>query len=100
VPNGPDGGQVALKDLLLDPVRDPRPLLYGPGRLGIIWSAKSACTTLLLWHLWHCDLLAAARFYSGWPHEFRNRVLYDSQTYRSWADQVDPVGWSWAARGA
>jgi hypothetical protein len=95
VPNGPDGGEIALKDLLLDPLRDPRPLLYGPGRLGIIWSAKSACTTLLLWYLWHCDLLSAARFYGNWPHEFRYRVLYASQTYRSWADQAGERGWSW-----
>ena len=95
MPNGPDSGELALKDWLLDPLRDPRPLLFGPGRLGIIWSAKSACTTLLLWYLWHCGLLEAARFYSGWPHEFRYRVLYDSQTYRSWADQVEPAGWAW-----
>jgi len=95
VPNGPDGGEIALKNLLLDPLRDPRPLLHGPGRLGIIWSAKSACTTLLLWYLWHCGLLAAARFYNGWPHEFRYRVLYASQTYRAWADQIGPAGWSW-----
>jgi hypothetical protein len=90
-----DGGHGGLAELLLDPAREPRPLLFSPGKLGIIWSAKSACTTVLFWYLWHCDLLQAARFYSAWPHQFRNRVLYSSDTYRLWAGQAEAGGWSW-----
>jgi hypothetical protein len=86
---------VGFADLLLPPTSDPRPLLFGPGKLGIIWSAKSACTTVLLWYLWHCDLLRAARFYHSWPHQFRNRVLYQSKTYRAWAADVESDGWWW-----
>ena len=95
MPNGADGDRAGLAELLLEPSRDPRPLLFGPGRLGIIWSAKSACTTVLFWYLWHCNLLQAARFYGAWPHNFRNRVLYSSETYRAWAAQADATGWSW-----
>lgn len=90
-----DGGHGGLAELLLEPAREPRPLLFGPGKLGIIWSAKSACTAVLFWYLWHCDLLQAARFHSAWPHQFRNRVLYSSDTYRLWAGQAEAGGWSW-----
>lgn len=90
-----DGGDDLLTQLLLDPKREPRPLLFGPGKLGIIWSAKSACTTVLLWYLWHCDLLHAARFFGDWPHRFRIGVLYRSKTYGNWASEVDTKTWSW-----
>lgn len=94
-PNRTDEGRAALAELLLAPAADPRPLLFGPGKLGIIWSAKSACTTVLLWYLWHCDLLQAALFYHGWPHKFRNRVLYHSKTYQAWAANAGSDGWQW-----
>lgn len=84
-----------LRKLLLDAKREPRPLLFGPAKLGIIWSAKSACTTVLLWYLWHCDLLQAANFFGKWPHRFRTGVLYRSNTYRSWVEEVDLKAWSW-----
>lgn len=84
-----------LAGLLLDPRHEPRPLLLGDGRIGIIWSAKSACTTVLLWYLWHRDLLQAARAYDIWPHRFRNEVLYSDEIYRGWADQADGDGWTW-----
>ncbi|HKP25389.1 MAG TPA: sulfotransferase family 2 domain-containing protein [Dongiaceae bacterium] len=81
--------------LLLEPRREPRPLLLGSAKLGIIWSAKSACTTVLLWYLWHRNLLQTARAYSSWPHNFRNRVLYADDEYRTWASQVEAGGWTW-----
>src|SRR5262245_22586874 len=87
------GGPLAA--LMLDPKREPRPLLFGPGQHGVIWSAKSACTTVLLWYLWQCDLLQAALFYNRWPHRFRNSVLLRSATYRTWASEVDVKSWSW-----
>ncbi|MGE0653919.1 MAG: hypothetical protein AB7P12_19555, partial [Alphaproteobacteria bacterium] len=61
-----------LASLMLDPRQEPRPLLLGEGKIGIVWSAKSACTTVLLWYLWHRDLLHAARAHHNWPHRFRN----------------------------
>jgi len=84
-----------MATLLLEPRREPRPLLLGSARLGIIWSAKSACTTVLLWYLWHRNQLQTARAYSDWPHNFRNRVLYSDETYRMWAKQAEAGGWTW-----
>jgi Sulfotransferase family len=92
-PRGSAGLDVT--SLLLEPRREPRPLLLGSARLGILWSAKSACTTVLLWYLWHRNLLQAARAYSEWPHDFRIRVLYSDETYRMWASQAGASGWTW-----
>jgi hypothetical protein len=92
-PRGAAGQDMAT--LLLEQRCEPRPLLLGSARLGIIWSAKSACTTVLLWYLWHRNLLQTARAYSDWPHNFRNRVLYSDETYRMWASQVEAGGWTW-----
>ena len=61
----------------------------------IIWSAKSACTTVLLWYLWHRNLLQAAQAYDSWPHQFRNKMLYADEAYRTWANQVDVESWTW-----
>jgi Sulfotransferase family len=90
---GAAGQDVAT--LLLEPRHDPRPLLLGPAKLGIIWSAKSACTTVLLWYLWHRDQLQTALVYNSWPHQFRNRVLYADDAYRAWAGQVEAHDWTW-----
>lgn len=90
-----DAAAGRASELLRQLAREPRPLLFGPGRLGIIWSPKSACTTLLLWYLWHCDLLQAALSYDPWPHYFRRRVLYDSGAYRAWNADVSASDWSW-----
>ena len=95
MPNDAAAGRAPLAELLLKLERDPRPLLFGPGRLGIIWSPKSACTTVLLWYLWHCDLLQAALSHSSWPHAFRKRVLYGSDIYQAWTAEVSASGWSW-----
>jgi Sulfotransferase family len=92
-PRGAAGLDVAT--LLLEPRCEPRPLLLGSAKLGIIWSAKSACTTVLLWYLWHRNLLQAADAYDSWPHNFRNRILYSDETYRTWASQMDVGSWTW-----
>ncbi len=69
--------------------------MLGEGKIGIVWSAKSACTTVLLWYLWHRDLLHAARAHHNWPHRFRNERLYSDEAYRTWAGQADGNGWTW-----
>jgi hypothetical protein len=95
VPNDAAARRADSAELPRQLERDPRPLLFGPGRLGIIWSAKAACTTLLLWYLWRCDLLEAARAYHAWPHQFRQRKLYATDTHRAWTAEVSASGWSW-----
>ena len=91
---GPDGGVGRLRDQLIDPSHEPRPLVLGPEKLVVIWSAKSASTTVLLWYFWHCGLLEAARLFGHWPHLFRNRVLYAADYYRAWVGEVD-ITWRW-----
>lgn len=90
-----DGGSRDLASVLLNPRREPRPLLLWPAKIGVIWSAKSACTTVLLWYLWHRNLLQEAHAYSSWPHNFRNQRLYSDELYRTWASQVDVGSWTW-----
>jgi hypothetical protein len=90
-----DGGGQDLASLMLEPRREPRPLLLWPEKIGVIWSAKSACTTVLLWYLWHRNLLQAAHAYNSWPHTFRNQMLYADETYRTWANQMDVGSWTW-----
>ena len=90
-----DGSGRDLASLMLDPRREPRPLLLWPAKIGVIWSAKSACTTVLLWYLWHRNLLQVAHAYDSWPHQFRNRMLYADEAYRTWASQMDVGSWSW-----
>jgi hypothetical protein len=90
-----DGSGRDLASLMLHPRREPRPLLLGPAKLGVIWSAKSACTTVLLWYLWHRNLLQTAQAYDSWPHEFRNRMLYSDEAYRTWASGMNVESWTW-----
>jgi hypothetical protein len=74
---------------------EPQPLLFGPGRLGIIWSPKAACTTVLLWYLWRCGLLQEALAFDPWPHRYRRAVLYKSDGYRECLAEASATGWSW-----
>ena len=90
-----DGSGHDLASLMLEPRREPRPLLLGPEKIGVIWSAKSACTTVLLWYLWRRNLLQTAQAYNSWPHTFRNQMLYADETYRRWANEVDVGSWTW-----
>jgi hypothetical protein len=90
-----DGSGRDLASLMLDPRREPRPLLLSPAKIGVIWSAKSACTSVLLWYLWHRNLLQVAQAYDSWPHQFRNRMLYADEAYRTCASQMDVGSWSW-----
>lgn len=71
------------------------PFVNWPKRFGVIWSAKSGCTQALLWFLAHCGLLRAAAFYSFWPHNFREQVVYRSETYHSWLRECDLAEMRW-----
>jgi hypothetical protein len=73
----------------------PVPLVHWPKRFALIWSAKAGCTQALLWFLAQCDLLRAAAYYSYWPHNFREQVLYRSETYQSWLADCDPAELRW-----
>lgn len=69
-------------------------LAYPPENIGLIWSAKSACTTSIIWYFAVAGLLKEAMAYNPWPHEFRTNVLEPSVSYQSWK-VVDPCKLAW-----
>jgi hypothetical protein len=48
----------------------------------VIFSAKSACTSVLIWFLHQIGHGDAAQDYSRWPHHYRMGVYYKSRLYR------------------
>lgn len=62
--------------------QDPIPLLDGERRTIISWSAKSACTHVLIWYLQRVGLLTDSRAYHRWVHRYRREVLYRSSSYK------------------
>lgn len=58
------------------------PLIHPGRRFVVIFSAKSACTNVLIWFLTQLGHAAAARDFHIWPHEYRETVYYFSQLYR------------------
>jgi hypothetical protein len=70
-------------------------LIDGEHEIGIIWSAKCACTKVLLWYFQLIGLLDAALFYNHWPHRYRIDVLYNSQRYRKWQETSNWQQFTW-----
>jgi len=58
------------------------PLIHPTGRFMVVFSAKSACTNVLIWFLTQLGQAKAARDFHVWPHEYRETVYYFSQLYR------------------
>lgn len=52
------------------------PLVHPQRRFVVVFFAKSACTSVVIWYLHTMGLLEAARTYSDWPHDFRIDRLY------------------------
>lgn len=84
-----------LFDLLTVRPLEPRPLVHMPSQIGLIWSAKSACTKVILWHFKICGLLGAAQFYDPWPHKFREEVLYNARVYQNWLKETARKELTW-----
>ena len=81
--------------LLDEDAENSKPLIYPPGEIGLIWSAKSACTTSLLWYLAIAGLLEEAIKFNPWPHRFREDVLSKHPVYKGWIDECDPHALRW-----
>jgi hypothetical protein len=88
-----------LHELLSQRIYEPRPLLFFPKNLGIIWSAKSACTKVVAWYFKMNNLLHAANFYHDWPHKYREEVLYQSDVYQRWLSKADAATIRWVQFG-
>ncbi|NDY96291.1 sulfotransferase family 2 domain-containing protein [Wenzhouxiangella limi] len=78
-----DGMKALLKNILLFSrlYRSPRPLIDDHHRTVISWSAKAACTRVLIWHYERLGLIDEALQYHHWPHKYRMNVLYKSRRY-------------------
>jgi hypothetical protein len=61
---------------------DPPPLIHPGRRFIVVFSAKSACTNVLIWFLTQLGHARAARDFHIWPHEYRTTVYYYSRLYR------------------
>jgi len=75
--------------------QSPVPLLFPPGGFGLIWSAKSACTTSILWFFAVAGFLEEALAFDSWPHQYRTELLPKTDRYRTWLVSSDPRKLAW-----
>lgn len=74
------------------------PLLDADRRTVISWSAKSACTHVVIWYLHRLGLLEEAQAHHPWVHRYRGEVLYRSEKYcraREQLEQEGTLNWSY-----
>jgi hypothetical protein len=64
-------------------------------RIGVVWSAKCACTKVLFWYFDLVGLLDEAIAYHPFPHRYRTEVLYKSETYMDWLNAPDWKEYTW-----
>jgi hypothetical protein len=62
--------------------QSPQPLIVPDARLIVVFSPKSACTSVVIWTLHHLGKMQEARAYNDWPHRYRTDVYYHSPQYR------------------
>lgn len=60
----------------------PPPLIDPNNKLLVIFSAKSACTNVLVWFFHHLGHAKAVRDYHPSPHQYRTQVYYRSKLYQ------------------
>lgn len=60
----------------------PWPMIDWKSRIVVSWSAKSACTHVLIWHLDRLGLLDDMAAESSWPHDYRVRTYYSLPEYQ------------------
>lgn len=61
---------------------NPRPLVDPERRLVVVFSPKSACSSVVIWFFNQIGLAAEARAFNNWPHRYRRTVYYRSDRYR------------------
>ncbi len=67
-----------------------RPLVDPQRRFVVLFSAKSACSTVVIWFLHQIGLAEAARRHSGWPHHYRQQCFYERADYRAARETLRP----------
>ncbi len=74
--------QKVVPRLWNNPISDgPRPLLNGDKKLTVLWSPKSACTTVYVWFSHISGFLQEVRDYAAWPHRHRVEQYQVSKLY-------------------
>jgi hypothetical protein len=61
-----------------------RVLYCHPQRFGAIWSARSACSQVMLWFYAHCGWLEEATKIDFFPHHYRTGVMNRNPIYKEW----------------
>jgi hypothetical protein len=59
----------------------PRPLIHPTAKMIVVFSPKSACTTVVSWFFDQLGHGRAARDFHSWPHRYRSQVYYHSRLY-------------------
>ncbi|HEV8690168.1 MAG TPA: hypothetical protein VGQ91_07730 [Ideonella sp.] len=67
-----------------------RPLIHPERRFVVVFSAKSACSSVVIWFLHTLGLAAQARAYNEWPHLYRIDKLYQRPDYLDARDRFGP----------
>ena len=74
--------QKVMPRLWNNPISDgPRPLLNGDKKLTVLWSPKSACTTVYVWFSHLSGFAQEVRDYAAWPHRHRVEQYQVSKLY-------------------
>lgn len=67
-----------------------RPLIHPEHRFVVVFSAKSACSSVVIWFLHTLGLAAEARAHNEWPHLYRIDKLYQRPDYLDARDRFGP----------
>jgi hypothetical protein len=60
----------------------PPPLIDPNAKTVVIFSPKSACSSVVVWFFHHLGHAKAARDFHFWPHHYREQVYYHSLLYQ------------------
>ena len=66
------------------------PLVDPLGRFVVLFSAKSACSTVVIWFLHVLGLAQEARAHSNWPHDYRIDKFYKRPDYLAARASIRP----------
>jgi Sulfotransferase family len=86
-PEPPDKAEKAWRQALR---KVERPLLHPQRRFVVLFSAKSACSSVVIWFLHTLGLAAEARAFSEWPHHYRINRFYAREDYLAARDALGP----------
>jgi len=60
----------------------PHPLIYPQAKLLVVFSPKSACSSVVIWFFHQLGIAEEAREHSSWPHKYRLEKYMKSKLYR------------------